>query len=105
GVLAGKSIAGWVKNRHLRAALDRAKELATEFRAQFLQCYANVVAAADSFFNVRSAASEEGMKQEGLLKRMLFPSVMTLFYVEALRRLAEDREACRKYYEDLKAEV
>lgn len=101
GVFAGKGVGGWVKERHLRAAVQRLQTAAADFRNRFLELYSTVVGAADSYFSERIVVAAEASAGEGLLKRILFPSFATTFYRMAVERLDTERRQSQGFYVNL----
>ena len=105
GVFTGKGISGWIKGRHLRRAVKGLQDLATNFRKKFLYLYQNVVDAMNSFFELRLITCRRQVAEEGLFKRMLFPSAKTTFYRMASGELETERVASRDFYADLREKV
>ena len=101
GVFTGKGISGWIKERHLRAAVASLQSVAAEFRDEFLRLYSTVVGVSDSFFEVRLELVRERVAEEGIVKRSLFPSTETVFYNMAAKELRAERQAGRRFYADL----
>ena len=105
GVFTGKGISGWFKGRHLRRAVKELQDLATNFRDEFLYLYQNVVDAMNSFFESRLMTCDSGRREEGFLKRVVFPSVKTTFYRMASRELKVEHTASHSFYADLRENV
>ena len=105
GVFTGKGISGWIKGRHLRRAVKELQGLATNFRDEFLYLYQNVVDAMVEFFELRSITCHREVAEEGLFKRMVFPSAKTTFYRMASGELNTERTALRGFYADLRETV
>ena len=105
GIFTGKGISGWIKGRHLRRAVKELQDLATNLRDKFLYLYQNVLAAMDSFFELRLITCRRQVAEEGLFKRMLFPSAKTTFYRMASRELETERVASRDFYAHLREKV
>lgn len=105
GVFTGRGISGWVKGRHLRRAVKELQGLATNFRDEFLYLYQNVVDAMVEFFELRSITCHREVAEEGLFKRMLFPSAKTTFYRMASEELETERVALRDFYVHLREKV
>ena len=105
GVFTGKGISGWIKGRHLRRAVKELQDLATNFRDKFVYLYQNVVDAMNSFFELRLITCRRQVAEEGLFKRMLFPSAKTTFYRMASGELETERVASRDFYAHLREKV
>ena len=105
GVFTGKEISGWIKGRHRRRAVKELQNLATNFRDKFLYLYQNVVDAMNSFFKLRLITCRTQVAEEGLFKRMLFPSAKTTFYRMASGELETERVASRDFYAHLLEKV
>ena len=105
GIFTGKGISGWFKERHLRRAFEELQYLATEFRDSFLDLYQTVVDAMDSFFESHLATCGRERREEGLLKRVVFPSVKNTFYRMASRELKAERAVSRNFYAELRETV
>lgn len=105
GVFTGKGISGWIKGRHLRRAVKELQDLATNFLDEFLYLYQNVVDAMVEFFELRLITCHRQVAEEGLFKRMVFPSAKTTFYRMASGELNTERTALRGFYADLRETV
>lgn len=105
GIFTGKGISGWVKERHLRRALEDLRYLAAEFRDAFMELYHNVVGAMDLFFEKHLEVATEGVAEEGFFKRMMFPSAKITFYRMASKELKTEHAASRSFYADLREAV
>lgn len=105
GIFTGKGISGWFKERHLRRALEELQYLATEFRDSFLDLYQTVVDAMDSFFEPHLTTCDRERREEGFLKRIVFPNIKTTFYRMASRELKAERATSRSFYADLRDTV
>ena len=105
GIFTGKGISGWFKERHLRRAIEEIQYLTTEFRDSFLDLYQTVVGAMDSYFESHLITCGSGRREEGFLKRIVFPSVKTTFYRMASRELKTERTASHSFYSDLREAV
>lgn len=105
GVFAGKGISGWVKARHVRAAVKCLEEAAAQLRSEFLRLYSTVVGVSDAFFEVRVELSQERVEEEGLFRRVLFPSTETVFFNMAARKLRREWEESRRFYLELRRAV
>ena len=105
GVFTGKGVGGWIKGRHLRAAVEELQGTATEFRDEFLDRYFTVLDVSDAFFELRIGLAGDRVAEEGAVKRALFPSAGTTFYVMARQKLAAERGAARRFYTELRDAV
>lgn len=105
GIFTGKGISGWIKGRHLRRAVKELQYFSTNFRDEFLYLYQNVVDAMNSFFEMRLITCRRQVAEEGLFKRMLFPSAKTTFYRMASGELNTEHTALRGFYTNLRETV
>ena len=60
GIFAGKGSAEWVKERHLRSAIETLEDLATEFRDSFLNLYQTILDEMGSFFEPHFETCDRG---------------------------------------------
>lgn len=105
GIFAGKGISGFIKGRHLRAAMQRLRALATDFRNEFLRRYGQIVDTADAFFEARIRVAKQKLLEEHPIKRLLFPSLQATFYAMSSKELKAEREKTRSFYEELRSKV
>jgi hypothetical protein len=91
GVVTGKGLTGYFKQRHLRVLIKNTHAAATDFYNSFEQGFASLVEKAKLPFLKLEGSFEFSFRHtQGALRRLLFPSVMTIFYSRASEKARED---------------
>ncbi|HDM75573.1 MAG TPA: hypothetical protein ENG51_03785 [Deltaproteobacteria bacterium] len=106
GIIAGKKIVTWFKQRHLRAAINHLKLVASDFRQSFLRGYDRILAKVEEYYRGQILKIKQAYrKNEGFFKRTFFPSTLSKFYQMAISRARKEWRDLRKYYEDLRKKL
>lgn len=106
GILTGKKIVNWFKQRHLRTYVSKLKLAATDFCESFLGGYDRILTLADGYYYRQIRETKQLRREnEGFLKRTFFPSVLSKFYQMALPCTVEEQQKTREYYQELREKV
>ena len=105
GIFTGKGITDWFKERHLRNAIEELEDLATRFRDSFLDMYQTILDEMDSYFEEHFITCNRGGGNQGFLKRLLSPNLMTTFYRMASKELKTELRTARRFYSDLREAI
>jgi hypothetical protein len=91
GVVTGKGLTGYFKQRHLRVLIKNTHAAATDFYNSFEQGFVSLVEKAKlPFLKLERGFEFNYRHTQGVLRRLLFPSVMTVFYSRASEKARED---------------
>ncbi len=102
GVLTGKSIVGWWKERHLRRAVEELECRAKMFCEAFIKSYNDLLREVISPFKEKSSFCKSEIKNEdSFLKRIFFPSIKVKFYTLARNKIHKEKKALYSYYKEL----
>ena len=102
GVLSGKGMVEWFKQRHVRSAIERVKSAAAELHQCFLEGFETLLGNATGFYDKRVFEARRLYRQnEGFLKRTFFPSISSKFYRLTIVRLKKDWRGLINYYHGL----
>jgi len=103
GILTGKSIVQWFKERHLRRAVEALKTVAADFRNTFIEEFHFFTGCLNEHYGklaygMRKAANEV---ERSPVKRLLFPSALVKFYQMAKRRVRKELRQVKRGYQEL----
>ncbi len=105
GIFAGKGLSGWFKERHLRAAMNKLRDIATNFHNVFLELFDKVIKVSNNYFNELLKIVRVQSKNEGPIKRTLFPNTTTTFYKMTIKRLKIEKNNSHQFYNELKSTI
>ena len=106
GVITGKSLTNYFKERHLRLAIENLKAKSGHFQKIFIERFNYFIKNIDSFYVQKKNQCSFARKEiQGWFRRVFFPSPLVKFYAMAISRLSGDWDQTNKYYIELKNKI
>ena len=103
GILSGKSIVNWYKERHLRAAIAHLKCSASQYCEKFKSSAGIIIQKLLIPYDARvELCNNELAKGRPWIVRTLFPSVKEKFYNMSIDNLENEKKNINNYYQELR---
>lgn len=106
GIMAGKGIMNWIRERHLRSAQKELKTELVSFTETFNKEYKRLI------FNIKSDLESDNKKysfmrkeNQNIFTRYFWPDTLTAICDLAAKKIKEEYNMTRDYYNNLKQEL
>mgnify|MGYP000997119027 CR=1 FL=1 len=106
GIITGKSVTNWFKQRHLRKATNIFLEEAINYRTVFLCKYETLLTGFNEYFNKNIINTIRLKKQlQNWFMRTFFPSVLVMYCSLSLNKIKTEHQNTLEYYSELKRQI
>ena len=106
GVITGKGITNYIKERHLRRALKELVDLALEYKDLYLTKFDTIISDITDYYNT-TIKENIAMKNklQNWFMRAFFPSISVKYYSLAVKKLKIENNNTISFYSELKAMI